>query len=91
MGHYEWINHVPTEIEANPSSASVSPVTVYPTPIPRKCYDEAADIQPVFNELYARITQDIAHSDSLLHKETEAMALSGSESLVDYGPYTLKP
>lgn len=69
----------PPKFEANPSSASVSPVTVYPTPIPRKCYDEAADIQPVFNELYARITQDIAHSDSLLHKETEAMALSDPE------------
>ncbi|EJS41788.1 gsh2p [Saccharomyces arboricola H-6] len=69
----------PPNFEANPSSASVSPVTVYPTPISRKCFDEAIEIQPVFNELYARVTQDMAHSDSFMHKETEAMALSDSE------------
>ncbi|CAI4051002.1 hypothetical protein SKDZ_15G1090 [Saccharomyces kudriavzevii ZP591] len=69
----------PPKFEANPSKASVSPVTVYPTPIPKKCFDEAVQIQPIFNELYARITQDMARSDSFLFKTTQALALSDPE------------
>lgn len=81
----------PPKFEENPSNASVSPVTIYPTLIPRKCFDEAVQIQPVFNELYARITQDMAQPDSYLHKTTEALALSDSSLLENCGLYTLLP
>ena len=31
-------------------------ISVFPTPFPRKLFEEAQDLQKVWNELYARIT-----------------------------------
>jgi len=38
--------------------ATSVPVTLFPSPFPKTCFDEAKAIQTTYNELYARISQD---------------------------------
>jgi glutathione synthase len=38
--------------------AMSAPVTLFPSPFPRACFEEARAIQTKYNELYARISQD---------------------------------
>lgn len=35
-----------------------APVTLYPSYFPRKCFEEASNVQKAYNELYARISMD---------------------------------
>ncbi|KAK0711168.1 hypothetical protein B0H67DRAFT_584491 [Lasiosphaeris hirsuta] len=35
-----------------------APVTLFPSPFPKSCFEEAKTIQTTYNELYARISQD---------------------------------
>jgi glutathione synthase len=34
------------------------PVTLFPSPFPQVCFEQARDVQKTYNELYARISQD---------------------------------
>ena len=43
----------PSGVLANPA-----PVTLFPSPFPAACFQEAREIQTVYNELYAVIAQD---------------------------------
>jgi len=38
--------------------AMSAPVTLFPSPFPRSCFEDASAIQTKYNELYARISQD---------------------------------
>jgi Eukaryotic glutathione synthase, ATP binding domain. len=38
--------------------AAVAPVTLFPSPFPRHCFEEAISIQPAYNELYSAISRD---------------------------------
>jgi hypothetical protein len=38
--------------------ATNAPVTLFPSPFPRSCFEEAKAVQIVYNELYAEITRD---------------------------------
>ena len=40
------------------SLAVTAPVTLFPSPFPRSCFEEAKGIQKAYNELYAAISQD---------------------------------
>ena len=44
--------------EVNPHGvlATNAPVTLFPSPFPRACFDEARALQTVYNHLYAMIT-----------------------------------
>jgi glutathione synthase len=44
--------------EANPNGvlATNAPVTLFPSPFPRACFDEAIALQEIYNKLYASIT-----------------------------------
>jgi glutathione synthase len=46
--------------EADPHGvlATTAPVTLFPSPFPRACFDQAKSIQKSYNQLYASITQD---------------------------------
>lgn len=46
--------------ESNPNHvlATNAPVTLYPSPFPRKCFVQARELQKVYNELYAAIASD---------------------------------
>ena len=49
---------VSTEIDPNSILATNAPVTLFPSPFPRVTFDHAQHLQPVYNELYARIADD---------------------------------
>ncbi|KAL6942046.1 hypothetical protein ACO0QE_003210 [Hanseniaspora vineae] len=57
------------------NTTAVAPITVYPTIIPEKCFDQAIGVQTVYNELYAKIVQDY----DWLHAETEKLSKHDSE------------
>lgn len=38
--------------------ATSVPVTLFPSPFPKACFDEAKKIQQAYNELYANISRD---------------------------------
>lgn len=46
--------------EADPHGvlAANVPVTLFPSPFPRVCFDEAKAVQKAYNELYAKVSQD---------------------------------
>lgn len=46
--------------EADPQGvlATTAPVTLFPSPFPRVCFDQAKSIQKAYNALYASIAQD---------------------------------
>lgn len=46
--------------EADPQGvlATTAPVTLFPSPFPRVCFEQAKSIQSAYNELYASISQD---------------------------------
>ncbi|KAI1094420.1 glutathione synthase [Rostrohypoxylon terebratum] len=48
--------------EADPAGilATAVPVTLFPSPFPRVCFDQAIAVQKAYNELYASISQDDA-------------------------------
>ncbi|CAG7982550.1 unnamed protein product [Penicillium salamii] len=47
---------VPTGTDQNGVLATNAPVTLFPSPFPRTCFDEATALQEIYNELYASIT-----------------------------------
>jgi hypothetical protein len=38
--------------------ATTAPVTLFPSPFPRQCFDQAKSIQKAYNQLYASVAQD---------------------------------
>lgn len=46
--------------DSNPNHvlATNAPVTLYPSPFPRKCFQQAQSLQKVYNDLYAAIASD---------------------------------
>ena len=49
-----------TPAEADPQGilATSAPVTLFPSPFPKVCFDQAKGVQQAYNHLYARISQD---------------------------------
>ncbi len=46
------------EVDPHRILATTAPVTLFPSPFPRVCFDQALSIQEAYNELYASISQD---------------------------------
>jgi len=46
--------------ETNPTNvlATSAPVTLFPSPFPRACFEQASHLQQIYNELYAGIASD---------------------------------
>lgn len=45
-----------------------APVTLFPSPFPKACFEEARAIQTKYNELYARISQDEEYLGGLVQE-----------------------
>jgi len=45
-----------------------APVTLFPSPFPKSCFEEAKVIQASYNELYSRISQDEEFLGSLVQE-----------------------
>ncbi|KAI0131611.1 glutathione synthase [Hypoxylon sp. NC0597] len=51
---------LPTEADPGGILATPVPVTLFPSPFPQVCFDQAIKVQKAYNELYASISQDEA-------------------------------
>lgn len=49
---------ISNEVNPNHVVATNAPVTLYPSPFPRTCFENAQRLQTVYNELYAAIASD---------------------------------
>lgn len=49
---------VPKETDPKGVLATNAPVTLFPSPFPKSCFEEAKALQIVYNRLYAAITSD---------------------------------
>ena len=49
---------VSTEVDPHGILATSAPVTLFPSPFPRICFEQAKSIQEAYNALYASISQD---------------------------------
>ncbi|CCH58263.1 hypothetical protein TBLA_0A04700 [Henningerozyma blattae CBS 6284] len=56
----------------SPESASITPISLYPTPIRKDCFQDAIDVQKAYNKLYAKISQNSA--DNWLTQRMEEFA-----------------
>jgi glutathione synthase len=49
---------IPEKSAPNGALATHAPVTLYPSPFPRACWENGRSVQKPYNELYARIAAD---------------------------------
>ena len=54
--------------ESNPNHvlATNAPVTLFPSPFPRKCFETARSLQTVYNELYAAVSSNEHWLESIM-------------------------
>ncbi|KAH8160875.1 hypothetical protein CIB48_g7377 [Xylaria polymorpha] len=69
--------------EADPQSilATAVPVTLFPSPFPKVCFEQGIAVQNAYNELYASISQDeeflariVKESDYMVHQDAAGSA-----------------
>ena len=72
--HGSLLKLVEYETESSAPARAVG-VSVLSTPFPRRCYDEAMELQSIFNELYVRVAADPDWLYSVLGKLMEHDAL----------------
>jgi hypothetical protein len=53
-----------------PSSAIHAPISLFPSPVPRKLFEQGQRIQRIYNVLYSRITMDDKFLDEIMGAET---------------------
>lgn len=49
---------IPTEADPTGVAAVSAPVTVFPSPFPRVCFEQGRVVQQSYNELYAAVSRD---------------------------------
>lgn len=59
---------ITAETDPNGVLATNVPVTLFPSPFPRVCFDEAKAVQKAYNELYARVSQDEGFLSSMVEE-----------------------
>jgi glutathione synthase len=59
-----------------------APVTLFPSPFPKSCFDDARIIQTEYNELYARISQDEEFLSGLVQEWVRCWPLSSSSGVL---------
>lgn len=52
------VSAAPAEADPHSILATSAPVTLFPSPFPQVCFEQAKAVQTAYNELYARISQD---------------------------------
>lgn len=60
LSHGLTVRPPPSFVAENPNGALAThaPTTLFPSPFPRSCWNEAREVQKLFNELYAKISAD---------------------------------
>jgi glutathione synthase len=52
------LSMVSAEVDTHGVLATTAPVTLFPSPFPQVCFDQAKNIQKAYNRLYASIARD---------------------------------
>lgn len=70
--------------EKNPKHvlATNAPVTLYPSPFPRKCFNQAQELQKVYNELYAVIASNEAWLGEVMKEYVNVVLFLAKYTLV---------
>jgi glutathione synthase len=58
----------PTGSDPHGILATSVPVTLFPSPFPKACFDQAKAVQKAYNELYARISQDEGFLEQIVNE-----------------------
>ena len=59
-------NVVSQEVNPNNVLATNAPVTLFPSPFPKSCFEQARALQQIYNELYAAIASDEAWLEDVM-------------------------
>ena len=51
-------SYVPQETDPSGALATTAPVTLFPSPFPRECFEQARSVQKAYNDLYAAVSRD---------------------------------
>ena len=72
-----------TSAEADPNGilAINAPVTLFPSPFPRVCFEQAESVQKSYNELYSKISQDEAFLSHVVEEYVLKPSLDNVASL----------
>ncbi|KAF7949284.1 hypothetical protein EAE96_008449 [Botrytis aclada] len=62
---------LPTEADPHGVLATTAPVTLFPSPFPRICFEQAKSVQKAYNLLYASISQDEAFLKDIVQEILE--------------------
>lgn len=54
--------------DSNGILATSVPVTLFPSPFPRVCFDQARTVQKAYNDLYAKVSQDVGFLSSMVEE-----------------------
>jgi glutathione synthase len=76
---------ISSDVNPNGVLATNAPVTLFPSPFPKACFEQARSLQKAYNELYAAIASDQAWLEDIM-KEYVCFSRrrSASLTLVDY-------
>lgn len=59
---------ISAESDPNGVLATSVPVTLFPSPFPRVCFDQARTVQKAYNELYAKVSLDVGFLSSIVEE-----------------------
>jgi glutathione synthase len=62
------VSITPAETDPQGILATSAPVTLFPSPFPRICFEQAKAVQTAYNELYAKISQDEEFIDQVVQE-----------------------
>lgn len=59
---------VSADSDPNSVLATSVPVTLFPSPFPRVCFEQATKVQKAYNDLYAKVSQDEEFLSSMVQE-----------------------
>ena len=70
IAHGLAVRPPPAVVPSDPEGilAINAPVTLFPSPFPKACFEDAKAVQKAYNELYANISRDEKFLEELVHE-----------------------
>lgn len=59
-------SQIPADVNPHVNLATNAPVSLFPSPFPRKLFRQAQDLQPLYNELYAAVASSEDFLESVM-------------------------
>lgn len=78
---------VPAEFNSGNMLATNAPVTLFPSPFPESCFEQARSLQQIYNELYAAIASDEQWLETVMKEYVHTLFVCGPNILLRTLPY----